>query len=93
MPRILLLGAISGFPWVLIGSALTLWLEDDGSSRSTIGFAGLVFGVYAFSFWQAPLIDRLRLPWLTERVGQRKASMMPSIVASSSSATVSMSGA
>ena len=25
MVRILLLGAISGFPWVLIGSSLSLW--------------------------------------------------------------------
>jgi len=72
MPRILLLGAISGFPWVLIGSALSLWLKDDGMSRSTIGWAGLIFSVYAINFWWAPLIDRVRLPWLTERVGQRK---------------------
>ena len=28
MLRILLLGAISGFPWVIIGSALSLWLKD-----------------------------------------------------------------
>ena len=73
MPRILLLGAISGFPWVLIGSALSLWIKDDGLSRSTIGWAGLIFSVYAFNFWWAPLIDRIRIPWLTERVGQRKA--------------------
>ena len=29
MLRILLLGAISGFPWVLIGSSLTLWLNEE----------------------------------------------------------------
>jgi len=73
MPRILLLGAISGFPWVLIGSALSLWIKDDGLSRSTIGWAGLIFSVYAINFCWAPLIDRVRIPWLTERVGQRKA--------------------
>jgi len=33
MLRILLLGAISGFPWVLIGSSLSLWLKEDGLSR------------------------------------------------------------
>ena len=27
MIRILLLGIISGFPWVLIGSSLSLWLK------------------------------------------------------------------
>ena len=30
MLRILLLGAISGFPWVLIGSSLSLWLKEEG---------------------------------------------------------------
>ena len=73
MARILLLGIISGFPWVLIGSALSLWLKDDGLSRSTIGWAGLIFGVYAINFLWAPLIDRLRVPWLTDRVGHRRA--------------------
>ena len=73
MLRILLLGMISGFPWVLIGSALTLWLKEDGLSRSTIGWASLIFGVYAINFCWAPLVDRIRIPWLTERVGHRKA--------------------
>ena len=72
-PASLLLGIISGFPWVLIGSSLTLWLTEDGLSRSTIGWAGLIFGVYAFNFLWAPLIDRVRLPWLSQRLGQRRA--------------------
>ena len=49
MLRILLLGIISGFPWVLIGSSLSLWLKEDGLSRRTIGWAGLIFGVYAIN--------------------------------------------
>ena len=73
MARILLLGIISGFPWVLIGSSLSLWLQEDGLSRSTIGWAGLIFGVYAFNFLWAPLVDRVRLPWLSERMGHRRA--------------------
>ena len=72
MFRILLLGIISGFPWVLIGSALSLWLKEEGLSRSTIGWAGLIFGVYAFNFLWAPIIDRLRLPFLTNKLGHRK---------------------
>jgi PAT family beta-lactamase induction signal transducer AmpG len=43
MWRILLLGAMSGFPWVLIGSALSLWLKEEGLSRSAVGWAGLIF--------------------------------------------------
>ena len=73
MLRILLLGAISGFPWVLIGSSLSLWLKEDGLSRSTIGWAGLIFGVYAFNYLWAPLIDRIQLPFLTKKIGHRRA--------------------
>lgn len=72
MLRILLLGIISGFPWVLIGTALTLWLKEDGLSRSTIGWAGLIFGVYALNWLWAPLVDRVRIPVLTDRIGHRK---------------------
>ena len=73
MARILLLGIISGFPWVLIGSSLSLWLKEDGLSRSTIGWAGLIFGVYAINFLWAPLIDRIRIPLLTNKLGHRRA--------------------
>ena len=73
MLKILLLGAISGFPWVLIGSSLSLWLKEDGLSRSTIGWAGLIFGVYAFNYLWAPLVDRVQVPFLTKKVGHRRA--------------------
>ena len=72
MIKILLLGAISGFPWVIIGSSLSLWLKEDGLSRSTIGWAGLIFAVYAFNYLWAPIIDRVRIPWLTSKVGHRR---------------------
>jgi len=72
MVRILLLGAISGFPWVLIASSLSLWLKEEGLSRSTIGWAGLIFGVYAFNFLWAPVIDRIQIPFLTKKLGHRR---------------------
>jgi MFS transporter, PAT family, beta-lactamase induction signal transducer AmpG len=72
MIKILLLGAISGFPWVIIGSSLSLWLKEDGLSRSTIGWAGLIFAVYAFNYLWAPIIDRVRIPWLTNKIGHRR---------------------
>ncbi len=72
MIKILLLGAISGFPWVIIGSSLTLWLNEEGLSRSTIGWAGLIFAVYAFNYLWAPLIDRIYIPYLTKKIGHRK---------------------
>ena len=72
MLRILLLGAISGFPWVLIASSLSLWLKEEGLSRSTIGWAGLIFGVYAFNYLWAPIIDRVQIPYLTKKLGHRR---------------------
>ena len=72
MMKILLLGAISGFPWVIIGSSLSLWLKEEGLSRSTIGWAGLIFAVYAFNYLWAPLIDRIYIPYLTKKIGHRK---------------------
>ena len=72
MLKILLLGLISGFPWVIIGSSLSLWLKEDGLSRTTVGWAGLIFAVYAFNYLWAPLIDRIRIPWLTKKIGHRR---------------------
>ena len=72
MKRIFLFGFISGFPWVLIGSALSLWLRENELSRSTIGWAGLIFGVYAINFLWSPLIDRIHIPYLSKKIGHRK---------------------
>ena len=72
MLKILLLGTISGFPWVLIATSLSLWLKEEGLSRSTIGWAGLIFGVYAFNYLWAPIIDRIQIPLLTKKLGHRK---------------------
>ena len=72
MLKILLLGAISGFPWVLIGSSLSLWLKEDGLSRSTVGWAVLIFAVYAFNYLWAPLVDRIQIPFLTKKIGHRR---------------------
>lgn len=68
---IFVLGFASGFPWVLIGSAMSAWLKEAGLTRSAIGFFGSVFAVYAINFLWAPLLDRTRPPFLA-RFGQRK---------------------
>ena len=72
MLKIFLLGIISGFPWVLIGSCLTLWLKEEGLSRSSIGWAGLIFSIYAINYLWAPFIDKLKIPYLTGKIGHRK---------------------
>ena len=72
MKRIFLFGFMSGFPWVLIGSALSLWLKENDLSRSAIGWAGLIFGVYAINFLWSPLVDRIHIPYLSKKIGHRK---------------------
>ena len=69
------LGALSGFPWVLIGSAMTAWLQEAGLTRSAIGFFGSIFVVYAFNFVWAPLLDAYKVPWLA-KLGRRRSWMM-----------------
>lgn len=56
---VFMLGIASGLPWVLIGSALTLWLKEAGVSRSNIGYAGLIFATYTINFLWSPLVDRV----------------------------------
>ena len=68
---IFVLGMASGFPWVLIGSAMSAWLEELGISRSAIGFLGGVGIAYALNFLWAPFLDRYR-PWLFGRLGLRR---------------------
>ncbi len=69
---IFLLGCSSGFPWVLIGSAMSGWLKDANLSRATIGFFGSVTAVYAINFLWAPLVDRVKLGWFYQLLGQRR---------------------
>jgi MFS transporter, PAT family, beta-lactamase induction signal transducer AmpG len=69
---IFLLGFSSGFPWVLHGSVLTLWMQSSGLSRSAIGYIGAVATVYAINWMWAPVIDKIRLPVLYRCFGQRR---------------------
>jgi len=69
---IFVLGIASGFPWVMIGSALSAWLQEVGLTRSVIGYFGAVFGAYSINFLWSPLIDNLKIPLLTRWLGQRR---------------------
>lgn len=70
--RIFGLGLASGFPWVMIGSAMTAWLAEEGLSRANIGFFGFIFVAYSINFLWSPLVDRLSLPVLGRQLGQRR---------------------
>ena len=71
MPQILLNGIISGLPWSIFGSLLSLWLASAGYSRSAIGGFGLIALAYSMNLLWAPLVDRGALfNW--QRLGARR---------------------
>ena len=69
---IFLFGIASGYPWLIIGSSMSAWLNELGVTRTSIGFFGAVFAAYSVNFLWSPLIDRVRLPLLTHWLGQRR---------------------
>jgi MFS transporter, PAT family, beta-lactamase induction signal transducer AmpG len=69
---ILIFGFASGLPAPLVYSNLSIWLTDAGFSRSSVGLFSLATTAYAINFLWAPLVDRLRLPGLTDRLGRRR---------------------
>lgn len=70
------LGYATGLPFLLIGDTLNAWLRVDGVSLSVIGFFILVSFSYTLKFMWAPLVDRLNLPFLTEKLGHRRSWMI-----------------
>ncbi len=66
------LGFSCGLPYSLIGYSLSLWMADVGISLSVIGFFALVLLPYNFKFIWAPLIDKIKLPYLAKVIGPKK---------------------
>lgn len=69
---ILLMGFSSGLPLALTGATLSLRLADIGVSLTAIGLFTLVRFSYSFKFLWAPVIDRLPIPGITNRLGRRR---------------------
>ena len=68
----LFLGFSAGLPLLLIFSSLSLWLREAGVARSTVTYFSWASLFYSFKFVWAPLIDRLPLPYLKGKLGQRR---------------------
>ncbi|WP_333708993.1 AmpG family muropeptide MFS transporter [Tepidimonas ignava] len=69
----LALGFAAGLPLLLIFSSLSLWLSEAGVERRAVTMFSWAALAYSFKFVWAPLVDRLPLPWLTRRLGRRRA--------------------
>ena len=66
------LGLSCGLPYSLIGYSLSLWLADAGIQLSVIGFFALVLLPYNFKFLWAPFIDKIKIPFFSQKIGPKK---------------------
>lgn len=70
--RMLALGFAAGLPLLLVVGTLSFRLREAGIDRGAISLLSWVGLAYGFKWVWAPLVDRLPLPWLTGRLGQRR---------------------
>jgi PAT family beta-lactamase induction signal transducer AmpG len=78
-PRIALmlaLGFSSGLPFILVGATLSLWLRTAHVSRTDIGLLSYATLAYTIKVLWAPVVDRLKLPFLDRWLGKRRAWML-----------------
>ncbi|SDB84840.1 MFS transporter, PAT family, beta-lactamase induction signal transducer AmpG [Acinetobacter boissieri] len=69
----LFLGFSAGIPILLIFSSLSLWLGEAGINKSAVTFFSWAALGYSFKFVWAPLVDEIPIPWLTAKLGRRRA--------------------
>jgi MFS transporter, PAT family, beta-lactamase induction signal transducer AmpG len=72
----LFLGFAAGLPLLLVFGTLSTWYTEAGVKLATIGFASWVGFAYSFKFVWSPIVDRVKLPYLTRRFGRRRGWMM-----------------
>ena len=78
-PRVIAIGFLgfaSGLPLLLTLSTLSIWLAEEGVTKTAIGLFALVGIPYSLKFLWAPLIDRLPVPLLTRALGRRRGWMI-----------------
>lgn len=80
MLAMLFLGFGSGLPFMMFFSKLSRWLSEVGVEKSTIGFFYWIGLAYAFKFVWAPVVDRAKIPILTNFLGQRRSWMMVAVI-------------
>ena len=70
------LGFVAGLPLPLSGFTLRQWFSESGSSLPAIGWTASIGLSYSLKFVWAPLLDRIALPALAGRLGQRRSWLM-----------------
>lgn len=79
MLSMLVLGFASGLPLYMVFQKLSFWLRDAGIERSTIGFFYWVTLSYTLKFLWAPVVDRVRIPFLFKLLGARRSWIVTAI--------------
>lgn len=68
-----MLGFSAGLPLLLVLGTLSFWLREAGIELKTIGFMSWLGLAYGCKWLWAPLVDNISIPYLTAKLGQRKA--------------------
>ncbi|WP_407716504.1 AmpG family muropeptide MFS transporter [Marinobacter salarius] len=69
---LLFLGFSAGLPFLLVFSTLNARLADVGVETATIGFFSWLGITYSIKVFWAPVVDRLKLPFLDRLLGKRR---------------------
>ena len=62
-------GFSAGLPLYFLVQLVPAWLRNEGVDLKTIGFFGLVLLPFSFKYLWAPILDNVRLPFLSRRRG------------------------
>ena len=73
---IFFLGFSSGLPLWLVFFTLTAWLYEAELPTSTISKFAFVMFAYSFKFVWSPLVDAVKIPFLTAWMGRRRGWML-----------------
>ncbi len=77
----LFLGFSAGLPLLMVFGTLSVWLREAGIERATITFLSWAALGYSFKFVWAPIVDRMPLPYLTQKLGRRRSWLLLSQLA------------
>lgn len=66
------LGFSAGLPFLLVFSTLSIWLVEEGASRTAVGFFAWVGITYSIKFLWAPVIDSMQISFLAKKIGRRR---------------------
>lgn len=70
--EVLFIGIFCGLPFLLTTSILDIWLKEEGVSNTVIGLFTLLHCPYTLKFLWGPLLEKIPIPYLSIKLGQRK---------------------